>query len=137
VSWRPTGGVLEAIVALDQADRDLLTVQQASLSAHFDWGVGPNPIPGAALPFTRHYFSSVVEVHDPRLGLPLGWVMARGEVARHAAYKDLFQMAVGTYPPVGLMELDTETQGTTCMEWCSRLYKLMLRAQVVEPLGRQ
>ena len=103
VSWLPVGPVLEAIVALSPADRLTLIVEQAHLSAHFNWGVDPLPVPWGARTHFRKYFSDVVDVHDPRHGVPVGgWpavpvAPGEGAAARHAAFKLLFGRACGMY----------------------------------------
>lgn len=99
VSWLPVGPILQAVVDLSPADREVLIVEQALLSAHFNWGVDPLPAPLGARTHFRKYFSDIVDVHDPRTGVPgAAWpafVPGTGPAARHTAFRHLFDVASG------------------------------------------
>lgn len=93
------GPILQAVVDLSPADREVLIVEQALLSAHFNWGVDPLPAPLGARTHFRKYFSDIVDVHDPRTGVPgAAWpafVPGTGPAARHTAFRHLFDVASG------------------------------------------
>lgn len=97
VSWRPQGWVLHHLCHLSEPDRQALIREQAELSAHFNWGVDA-VLFGGAVHHLRRYFTAVVELHDPRTGLPVdawwpGDGHATGKAARRAAYAAIYKRA--------------------------------------------